>query len=66
MVGINVLICSEAITIFFTKVTQERHIPFEITAEPDPFYSESNIRYLEKEDYKAGRLKLAEHDLIEE
>lgn len=57
-----------AITIFFTKVTQERRIPFEITADADPFYSESNIRYLEKkmEDYKAGRIKLAEHDLIED
>lgn len=32
----------------------------------DPFYSESNIRRLEKkmEDYKAGRLKLAEHEPI--
>ena len=37
-----------AITIFCTKVAQERRIPFEITADPDPFYSESNIRYLEK------------------
>lgn len=57
-----------AITIFCTKVAQERRIPFEITADPDPFYSESNIRYLEKkmEDYKAGRLKFAEHGLIEE
>ena len=57
-----------AITIFCTKVAQERRIPFEITADPDPFYSESNIRYLEKkmEDYRAGRLKLAEHELIEE
>lgn len=35
---------------------------------PNPFYSESNIRYLEKkmENYKEGRLKLAEHELIEE
>lgn len=39
-----------------------------ITANPDPFYSESNIRYLEQKmaDYKSGRLKLAEHDLLEE
>lgn len=53
-----------AITVFLTKVAQERRIPFEITADADPFYSESNIRYLEKkmEDYKAGRLRLAEHD----
>lgn len=26
-----------AITIFCTKVAQERRIPFEITADPDPF-----------------------------
>ena len=37
-----------AITIFCTKVAQERRIPFEITADPDPFYSESNIRYLKR------------------
>ena len=39
----------------------------EITADPDPFYSESNTRYLEKKmgDYKTGQLKLAEHELIE-
>ena len=49
-------------------MAQERRIPFEITADPDPFYCESNIRYLGKkmEDYKAGRLKLMEHELIEE
>lgn len=62
---------STALTIFCRKVEQERKIPFEITAEAeadDPFYSESNMRYLRKkmEDYKAGRLKLVEHDLIEE
>ena len=57
-----------ALTVFCRKVEQERKIPFEITADPDPFYSESNIRYLEKkmQDYKAGRLKLAEHELLEE
>lgn len=34
----------------------------------DPFYSEGNIRYLERkmEDYKAGRLQFAEHELIED
>ena len=35
-----------AFTIFATKVTKEKRIPFEITA--DPFYSESNMKYLEK------------------
>lgn len=57
-----------ALTIFCKKLEQERRIPFEITAEPDPFYSENNIRYLEKKaaDYRAGQLKLAEHKLIED
>lgn len=58
-----------ALTVFCRKVEQERRIPFEITAEAkDPFYSESNMRYLKKkmEDYKAGRLNLVERDLLEE
>ena len=57
-----------ALTIFCKKMEQERRIPFKTPADPDPFYSESNLRHLEKkmEDYRAGRLKLAEHDLLEE
>ena len=59
---------SAAFTIFAKKVGRERRIPFEVSAAPDPFYSESNIRYLEKkmEDHKSGKLRLAEHELIEE
>ena len=55
-----------AFTIFATKVTKERRIPFEITA--DPFYSESNMKYLEKviADIESGKAKLIEHELIEE
>ena len=51
---------------FCQKVGREKRIPFEVSA--DPFYSESNIRYLEQKmaDYKAGKIKLAEHELIEE
>ncbi len=62
------LTMTAALNLFINKVTMERRIPFEITADPDPFYSESNIRYLEKKiaDYKAERLNLAEHDLMEE
>ena len=57
---------STAINIFLNKVARERRIPFELSA--DPFYSESNMRYLEKKmkDYKAGQLNLAEHELIED
>ena len=55
-----------AFTIFATKVTKEKRIPFEITA--DPFYSESNMKYLEKviADIESGKAKLVENDLIEE
>lgn len=42
------LTMTAALNLFINKVTMERRIPFEITADPDPFYSESNIRYLEK------------------
>lgn len=57
---------SAAFTVFAKKVSREKRIPFELSA--DPFYSESNIRYLEEKmaNYKAGRLKFVEHDLIEE
>ena len=57
---------STAFKIFAKKVGREKRIPFEITA--DPFYSESNIRYLEEkmEEYKAGKLKFAEHELLED
>ena len=54
-----------AFTIYATKICKERRIPFEITADPDPFYSEANMIRLRKAiaDAKAG--KLTEHDLIE-
>lgn len=57
---------SAAFTIFAIKVGNERRIPFEVSA--DPFYSESNLRYLESQfkAYKEGTLELSEHELIEE
>ena len=57
---------SAAFTIFAKKVGRERRIPFEITA--DPFYSDANIQYLENKlkDYKAGRIKLEEHNLVKD
>lgn len=55
-----------AFTIFATKVSREKRIPFEINI--DPFYSESNIKYLEKmiSEIETGKAKLVEHDLIED
>lgn len=54
-----------AFTIFAKKVCRENQIPFNITA--DPFYSESNMRYLEAvaAKIKDGTAKLEEHELIE-
>ncbi|MGN0164081.1 MAG: type II toxin-antitoxin system RelB/DinJ family antitoxin [Candidatus Ornithomonoglobus sp.] len=55
-----------AFTIFATKVSREKKIPFEINA--DPFYSESNMKYLEKiiSDIETGKSKLVEHNLVED
>lgn len=55
-----------AFTIFAKKVTRERRIPFEISA--DPFYSENNMKYLEKTiaEIETGKASLSEHALLEE
>jgi len=53
-----------AFTIFATKVSREKRIPFEVAT--DPFYSEANIARLKKAiaDMEAGK-NVKEHDLIE-
>ena len=55
-----------AFTIFAKKVSREKRIPFEISA--DPFYSENNMKYLQQiiTDIETGKSKLIEHNLIEE
>lgn len=54
-----------AFTIFAKKVSREKRIPFEVSV--DPFYSESNLCYLEQaaRDVKEGRAHFAEHELLE-
>ena len=56
---------SASFTVFAKKVGREKRIPFEVSV--DPFYSESNIRYLENiaRDIKDGKAHFTEHDLIE-
>jgi DNA-damage-inducible protein J len=56
---------SAAFTIFAKKVSREKRIPFELAV--DPFYSETNIRYLESiaKDIKEGKAHFVEHELIE-
>ena len=59
------LTMSTAITMFLTKVSREKRIPFEINA--DPFYNAENIAELERrvKEWKNGVSTLKEHDLIE-
>lgn len=55
-----------AFTIFASKMTREKRIPFDVSI--DPFYSESNMAYLKKviEDIESGKAKLVEHELLED
>ena len=58
------LTSSAALNIFIKAVIRERRIPFEIQC--DPFYSDSNMRFLREgvEQLNAG--KGTEHELIED
>lgn len=60
------LTMTTAFTMFATKMTRERRIPFEVSI--DPFYSESNLSHLEKvtAEIDSGAANLTKHDLIEE
>jgi DNA-damage-inducible protein J len=53
-----------AITVFAKTVVRERKIPFEITAQEDPFYSATNQAHLKQviADIKAG--KHTPHELM--
>lgn len=57
---------SVAINMFIKAVLRVQNLPFEIKA--DPFYSDANIKYLEKivADINSGKAKFEEHELIEE
>lgn len=59
------LTLSSAISIFLTKVANEKRIPFEVAI--DPFYSEENMAELERriQNIRLGKKTLKEHDLIE-
>ena len=61
--GLNM---TTAFTIFAKKVSREKRIPFDVSI--DPFYSESNMRYLEDIacDIAQGQAHFSEHELIGE
>lgn len=44
-VGLNI---SSAINLFVKAVLRENRIPFDIACNPDPFYSDENLTYVEK------------------
>lgn len=52
-----------AFTIFAKKVTRERRIPFEVSA--DSFYDEKNISHIMKAIDNLNAGKGVEHDIIE-
>ena len=52
-----------ALTIFAKTVTREKRIPFEVSA--DPFYSESNLKHLQRVAAELNAGKSVEHEIIE-
>ncbi len=53
-----------AVNVFLKAVAREHRIPFELTA--DPFYSESNMRFLEEAKAALAAGKGVEHELLED
>ena len=60
-VGMN---ASVAVNMFVKTVIREQRLPFEVKA--DPFYSESNLRRLEKSVEQLREGKGIEHELLED
>ena len=60
------LTMTTAIGIFVRQAIRQGGIPFGITINPDPFYSESNMKILKQSIKEADEGKLTKHDLIED
>jgi DNA-damage-inducible protein J len=60
--GLNM---TTAFNIFVRQALRQRKIPFEISAEADPFYSKENLRVLRQSIKEANEGKLTAHELIE-
>jgi DNA-damage-inducible protein J len=61
-VGMN---ASVAVNLFAKAVIRERRIPFEIVANDDPFFSETNQRRLQRSLEQLNANQGTEHELIE-
>jgi DNA-damage-inducible protein J len=61
-VGMNTTV---AFNMFARAVLRERRLPFEVTVDPDPFYSESNLAHLRRGIAALNSGKGVEHDITE-
>ena len=61
------LTMTTAFCVFAKKAVSEQRIPFELTANADPFYNEANMKHLTAiiDGIENGTRPLAEHELIE-
>ena len=62
-VGMNTTV---AFNMFARAVLREKRLPFDVTTESDPFYSESNLAHLRRGVAALNSGKGLEHDIIEE
>ena len=61
-VGMNTTV---AFNMFARAVLREKRLPFDVTTESDPFYSESNLNHLRRGIAALNSGKGVEHDIIE-
>jgi len=61
-VGMNTTV---AFNMFVRAVLREKRLPFEVTTESDPFYSESNLAHLRRGIAALDSGKGVERDMIE-
>ena len=61
-VGMNATV---AFNMFARAVLREKRLPFDVTTESDPFYSESNLAHLRRGVAALNSGKGVEHDMIE-
>lgn len=61
------LTMTTAFCVFAKKAVSEQRIPFDLTANTDPFYSEANMKHLAAiiDGIENGTRPLVEHDLTE-
>ena len=61
-VGMNT---TTAFNLFTRAVLREKRLPFDVTTESDPFYSESNLAHLRRGVAALNSGKGVEHEIVE-